>query len=208
MGHSTSHVEPAGSAQRILEAGIELLARDGEAGLRVIEVADRAGVSVGTIYTHFDSRDGLIEDVYLEQYRRLIGEYLMPLHRVVGADCTREDILRSLEEATALGSTSLRAANSVFRAETLGASRRRPNLAQAIQRENQGIAQLEIAAAREAQDAGLLDANLDVEALVGFIQGLLFGLALLDVDDSEQPSPDRWREMLRTFFDAAFIPPT
>ena len=208
MGTSTSHNDPEASALRILEAGIELLARDGEAGLRVTEVAKRAGVSVGTIYTHFDSRDGLIEDVYLEQYRRLIGERLMPLHSVVRPGCTREDILRSLEEATELGLSSWRAESSVFRAETLGAARRRPNLARAIQLENHGIAEIEIEAARQAQQAGLIDPSLDVEAVVACIQSLLFGLALLEIDDIEQPSPERWREMMRSFFQTVFIRPS
>jgi len=45
--------------QRILEAARDLFARRGlDAEIR--EIAERAGVGIGTLYRHFDSRDGLL----------------------------------------------------------------------------------------------------------------------------------------------------
>jgi AcrR family transcriptional regulator len=44
----------------ILDAAISVIARKGVRGLRVEEVAERAGVAVSLLYYHFDSRSGLI----------------------------------------------------------------------------------------------------------------------------------------------------
>lgn len=44
----------------ILDAAISTIARNGVRGLRVEEVAERAGVAVSLLYYHFDNRSGLI----------------------------------------------------------------------------------------------------------------------------------------------------
>jgi AcrR family transcriptional regulator len=44
----------------ILDAAISVIARHGVRGLRVEEVAERAGVAVSLLYYHFDNRSGLI----------------------------------------------------------------------------------------------------------------------------------------------------
>ncbi|HEV7493319.1 TetR/AcrR family transcriptional regulator [Baekduia sp.] len=44
----------------ILDAAISVIARKGLGGLRVEEVAERAGVAVSLLYYHFDNRRGLV----------------------------------------------------------------------------------------------------------------------------------------------------
>lgn len=44
----------------ILQAAARCIARKGERGLRVLDVAKEAGVSSGLLYYHFDDRDGLL----------------------------------------------------------------------------------------------------------------------------------------------------
>src|SRR5207245_61893 len=44
----------------LLQAAEEVLAARGLSEARVEEIAERAGVSVGTIYNYFDARDGLV----------------------------------------------------------------------------------------------------------------------------------------------------
>jgi AcrR family transcriptional regulator len=51
----------ADSKRTILDAAIGVIARKGLRGLRVEEVAERAGVAVSLLYYHFDNRSGLIQ---------------------------------------------------------------------------------------------------------------------------------------------------
>ena len=53
--------DPAATREAILEAARAVLAQDGEEGLSVAEVAQRAGVNRGTAYQHFQTREQLIE---------------------------------------------------------------------------------------------------------------------------------------------------
>lgn len=53
--------DPVGTRELILAAARETLARDGEEGLSIDQVAERAGVNRSTAYQHFQTRDRLIE---------------------------------------------------------------------------------------------------------------------------------------------------
>jgi len=47
--------------ERILELAVEAIDRGGEEAIRVNDIAADAGVTVPTLYRHFDSREGLVE---------------------------------------------------------------------------------------------------------------------------------------------------
>lgn len=53
--------DPQGTHELILAAARELLAKDGEKGLSVEQVVQRAGVNRSTAYQHFQTREQLIE---------------------------------------------------------------------------------------------------------------------------------------------------
>lgn len=57
--------------QQLIEATIDVLARKGYAALTIADVAGAAGLSVGIVYFHFDSKDNLLADCL----RRLSAEY-------------------------------------------------------------------------------------------------------------------------------------
>ncbi|WP_083880892.1 TetR/AcrR family transcriptional regulator [Nocardia araoensis] len=71
----------AESRRRLLAAATELVAEVGPRGTSVQAVAERAGISRGSIAWHFGSKDGLIVEVVkdafaaaLDQYRKRIGK--------------------------------------------------------------------------------------------------------------------------------------
>jgi AcrR family transcriptional regulator len=69
---SRSH-PPRGSRQRALDAALALFEARGVANTTIEEVRDRSGVSIGSLYHHFGSRDGLVAalfDELLLRYRR------------------------------------------------------------------------------------------------------------------------------------------
>jgi AcrR family transcriptional regulator len=208
MSLSTTPLEEASNEERVLAAALGLLASHGEAALRVTTVAQIAGVSVGTIYTHFDSRDGLVEAAFAEQYRCQLGTHLKPFDRVIGPNCTREDLLMSLRQSADLDSASEQVAARRIRCEIMGASHYRPKLAEAISRENYDIAQIELAAARQAQELGLIDQSLDAEALVALVQIVLFGLVLCDSDIDEYMQPSNFADSIVRLAEAFFPLPS
>jgi AcrR family transcriptional regulator len=55
----------------ILDAALKLISKNGFHGTAVSRVAKEAGVSAGTIYHYFDSKDDLIDDLYRDVYFNL-----------------------------------------------------------------------------------------------------------------------------------------
>ena len=67
--------------RQILEAALKVFARDG-LNARMSDVADEAGVSKGTLYLYFDSKDHLIESLMLAMF----DEDLLSLQAIVAED--------------------------------------------------------------------------------------------------------------------------
>ena len=57
--------------ETLLEAALRLLEERGPGGLRVRDVAAATGQSTMGVYTHFGSKQGLLEQLYLHGFRRL-----------------------------------------------------------------------------------------------------------------------------------------
>jgi AcrR family transcriptional regulator len=72
--------------ERILEAAIGLIAEDGLAELTVPGVAERAGVSLRTVYRHFPTKDDLIDSV---------GEFRDAQFGVSGPPSSIEELLEN-----------------------------------------------------------------------------------------------------------------
>ena len=60
-------------AQRILEAAVRRIAREGIDGVRIARIAMDAGVSAALVHYHFDSRDALLVEA-LEYSYELAGD--------------------------------------------------------------------------------------------------------------------------------------
>jgi AcrR family transcriptional regulator len=57
--------------QRVLEAASDILVRDGAGSLSMRRIADRLGVSTMPLYTLFAGKDGLLQALVADGYRRL-----------------------------------------------------------------------------------------------------------------------------------------
>ena len=84
---------PDGTREAILEAAREILAQDGKEGLRVSEVAHRAGVNRGTAYQHFPTREQLIEataeSVSQKLFQAVYGKLTHVMGRTADSDAIR-----------------------------------------------------------------------------------------------------------------------
>lgn len=56
--------------QRLLEAAIEVIDQRGEAGLKVDEIAEMAGITKPPLYHYFGDREGLVIAAQAERFRR------------------------------------------------------------------------------------------------------------------------------------------
>ena len=60
----------------IMQAALKLIAEHGFHGAPMAMIADTAGVGTGTIYCHFESKDALIKELFLELREKIVAVLL------------------------------------------------------------------------------------------------------------------------------------
>jgi AcrR family transcriptional regulator len=78
------------TARAIVEAAEEVFARRGTGEGRIEEIAQRAGVSVGTVYNHFEDRDALLRELVVRRKQELIRELDAALGQARGEPFRRQ----------------------------------------------------------------------------------------------------------------------
>jgi AcrR family transcriptional regulator len=63
-------VAAAQGRERLLDAAVRLIAREGIDNVRIARIATEAGVSAGLVHYHFASRDALLEEAIEHSYER------------------------------------------------------------------------------------------------------------------------------------------
>jgi AcrR family transcriptional regulator len=77
--------------KRIIDAALNLFARDGITGTRTSDIASEAKVSHGTVFTHFPTREILLDEVIEEFGMRITGR----LHELVNSNCGMKEALET-----------------------------------------------------------------------------------------------------------------
>ncbi len=94
----------AAKRQTILEAALRLLRTNGVATLRVVDVADLAGVSKPAVYYYFDDDDALL----LAAYRAIVDEETTLLRGLAPSSATPATLLPLLRDIeTRVGRTAV-----------------------------------------------------------------------------------------------------
>jgi AcrR family transcriptional regulator len=147
----------------ILAAALELIAKDGVHGLRMDEVAERAGVGKAAIYRRYRSKDELVAATVAA----LVSEIAIP-----DTGSTRGDLLALMRDAVAVYGEPIRGG---VMPSLIGAMRQHPDLARAIRRDVVDARRQALRAvlARGVQ-RGDLAADLDVELALDMLGGALF----------------------------------
>jgi AcrR family transcriptional regulator len=71
---STARQQAAADKRRqILDAAVRVFARQGFHGCRVSDIADEAGVAYGLVYPYFDSKDEVLDTLFLERWDLMLA---------------------------------------------------------------------------------------------------------------------------------------
>ena len=188
---------------RLLRAAAEVFAERGYAGAGVAEIARRAGLTTGAIYSQFADKAGLlleaIDAVSTHEVRAVLQGAVPPREQ------RATDILATvgshLVEAVDGGRQSLLL-------EAFVAARREPELAamllQRIEDQDRRLAKL----VDEAKADGTVDAVLDTDAIVTLCHSIGLGFLLFRSIGRELPSSSAWRGVIDRLVVAAATNPS
>jgi AcrR family transcriptional regulator len=178
---------------RIVAATIAAIETGGEPAPRVNDIARDSDVSVATLYHYFGDREGLVVAARQKQYAGSTGLYYEAFSRAVrnASTCAELSVVLSefFGQATNESSRSMR----FLRAEIIGSSRTRPQLAAALREVQEDLAAKLTEVFAEAQDRGLLRSSVGARQIAEFALAIHLGSVLPDLlagDDSTAHSLD------------------
>ncbi|CAN5826664.1 hypothetical protein BH24ACT3_BH24ACT3_00470 [soil metagenome] len=181
-------IEPGTSARLVAAAGA-VFAEKGYDRAGVSEIARRAGLTTGAIYSRFSGKAELL----VEAIDALTGHELDSLfadHRFAGH---MEDII------TQAGSNLVRRdadRDEALLLEAFVAARRDPQVAELLRRrmDDRRTRLTEIVEA--AKITGGIDPDVDTESLVAFCHAVGFGFLLFDAAALSAPSSGPWEQLI------------
>lgn len=179
---------------RLLAAATEVFAERGYARAGVAEIAGRAGVTTGAIYSRYRGKAELLAEAIEEATGHEFDD-LFSDHRFEGR---MEDILRiagsHLVERKEAGPDRSHVPGMLL--ESFTAARHEADVAELLRVRMDGRRQRLAEIVESAKGSGGIDGDVDTDALVTFCHAVGLGFLLLEVLDSPLPDADSWEQLI------------
>jgi AcrR family transcriptional regulator len=183
------------SAQRILDAAVEICAASGEASLRIADVMERAGVQAPMIYRHFGDREGLVQSAQLARGLGVMNAVLVAFADAISsatdADSVRRCVSMLIEGIGSAEHLEMRRGHL----EVLGAAISRPALLERLQENRSSVSELLLMALSRVQADGYIRSDLDVVVFVDWAMGASMGLAGVELMSTVLRIREAWTQM-------------
>jgi len=194
------------TAERVLTVVIEMLEQGGETAVRIEDVRERSGVSIGSIYHHFDDREGLIIAAQVRRFARYAEAEIAALSDIVQRSSTVADFRRALRQLTLLTSSELRTAERWTRIAVLASTVGRKELRAQVRAIQSRLADEFMAHVAQGQARGFFRSDLDPRAIALFVEAYSLGRVLVDVDELAV-SDEQWEQVVWAAIDALLVDP-
>jgi len=184
--------------ERLLAAAVEVFTERGYDNAGVAEIARRAGLTTGAIYSRYRGKADLLVDALDAQ----MAQHLEVVFAMPGVT-TPTEILSTL------GSHLLddeHPDTNVLLLEAVVAARREPELADMLGRALEDERTRVSKVIDQAKSEGLFDEGLDTHAVLTFIQSIGLGFTIFHTINTPMPDPDAWQVVIDRVI-ASALPP-
>ena len=165
----------------MLQSAVEMIAERGEAGLRLVDVADRSGMSIGAIQHHFRSRERLVAEAQLHRFVGPAEADITAIEGMLAAAETVAQVRVALSAITRLVVDRSRAVQRMERLSSLSAAHGRPDVYETVKAQVSELSEQFAGAIRDLQSKGLVRGDVDPMALGVFVQAYALGMVIADL---------------------------
>ena len=207
MGRKTG-VTPAQTRAELVEAAARVFGLKGYDGASIADITDEAGLSLGSVYTHFQSKAELFVAVVREYGRQ---DYLDLIGLKLTADVADVSTLVGdvIEFLTLVGTSfaSRPPADAPILVEAIMASKRDPEVSDLITTWILEVEGLIASAIASDQESGSVDSGVDAAALARFTTFVDLGARLAGVMDLPAVNEDGWSALINHLIASIRNPP-
>ncbi|MDT3439672.1 MULTISPECIES: TetR/AcrR family transcriptional regulator [unclassified Pseudofrankia] len=191
--------QPEVTRDRLLAAAVDLFAERGYDGVRVRDIADRAGVTTGAIYSHYPDMASLLADAAGRAVDHAVQAVAHVGHGELG------DALLTAATSAAAGRRLSR--EQALLLEAMVAARREPTLRHALGEVLRERFELVRGAIEQARDDGELRDDLSPDAIAWFLYLAPIGLLTGRAAGMAGPDLDELRAVFEAVVTGLRIPP-
>lgn len=188
----------------LIDATLAVINERGIDGVRIDEICEKVGVTKGSLYWHFQDREGLIREALLEQLRRMSEQHLSLLDQAIAESESREEYLARIASTFVNPFDPIEVEARWRRWELLTTTRRDPELAgvmSEIQRREQRFL---VSLMEQARERGILRPDVDPRAMAAVLIALSLGSNNLSLLGDDAPTPESWTQLLVTLVNLLF----
>lgn len=178
---------PNTTRERLIDAAAELFRRRGYVGTRVQDIAERAGLTTGAIYAHFDGKADLLVHVITTLGAAELRESLADR---VDAGSTRP-LLAALAERIVD-----RRRSRALALDAIAAAPRDPHVAARLRSQVSELVDGVPRLVEHAKADGTVDDCLDTDALATLWLAIAFGFLVVDALDLDRPTAEAWSQLM------------
>lgn len=185
--------------QRLIDATLEVITEHGVEAVKVVDIAERADTTTGSLYWFFKSRRGLVNAALAEQFAKQMRIVIDVIAAVMEQGDITIDML--FEQRFDVSDPKLVTARRQ-RIDVLAAALSDPELrteVAAIQRE---VIQAATKVVEDAQARGFARTDVDAYSYALYIQSMTVGFAIADLAPDLMPDLENWWGVSRLIVEA------
>jgi len=176
---------------KLIEATDAAIREGGEAAVRIQEISEKTGVSIGSIYHHFGDRDGLIRATHAHNYSVVIESDIPAVMNFMASVNSTTQLAESYDEMFQFVKKHFTSQSALERAAIIGTTVGRPAMQQELSRVQHQLNERITEVLCLAAQRGMLKTHLNPRAAAMVILGLMLGRAVAELD-TEPVSDDEW----------------
>lgn len=202
-GKSSSALD---SRTQLIDATLRIIMERGIDAVRVDEVVEEVGVTTGSLYWHFEDRQGLIKAAIAEQIQRLSAETIVGVSEAINQSATKDDYLARITPFLVDPFDAARVRERWGRLAILVETQNDSELAAMMHDVQSRHLEIAVELMEDAQRRGFLRDDLDPRAVATALNVINLGSTVIDVLGENGPDPAAWWGLIGFFIDAMFPP--
>ena len=179
----------------LIKAAAEVFAERGYAGAGVAEIARRAGVTTGAIYSRYSGKSELLLEALKRSFLLHFGDAIASALRGENRAENFDQDAVGIRSIGLLAKDDLRDHDALF-LEAVVASRRDEEIASMLSQRLETAGTFLAKQIDTQKENGSVDSSLDTDALKTYALAVRMGFSVLRSLNYEMPDPDEWQTVL------------
>ena len=175
----------------LIKATDKAMRAGGEPSVRIQEISDATGVSIGSIYHHFGDRDGLIRATHAHNFAAVVAADIPRVKEFIERMSSADEMAEHYEEMMNFVKSHFSVQSALERAAIVGNTAGRPKLQQELGEVQTQLTDGVTEVMAIAAERNMLKPFLNPRAAANVMLGILFGKAISELDNTPV-SEDEW----------------